>query len=300
MKNSNYSRRQNWRLTTAVYMSVLTASAPCLDTVAIAGTVDPAAAVKTNSPIKHVIILIGENRGLDHTFGTYTPKGKGQTISNLLSKGIVNADGSPGPHYALAQQYSVAAQPHFYFGAPKVAKTPYNNSSNPMPQPTTGGAPSGPNAYYPYGVGYSAPFYGPCKDPNNCQSGEDSNWAQEAQLVHSEDPDISVSQFSMLSSGSTGLPNGVLDTRIPGAGSLIGPFPFQGPSISDDDYTGDQTHRFFMAAQQQDCSIATPPLPIRPAVSTICSRTPCWRRARPTPLATRWASTTWPRDRFLT
>ena len=256
MSNSNCGRRQNWRLTTALYTSVLTASALCLGTAAISGGADPVAAVKTDSPIKHVIILFGENRGLDHTFGTYTPKGRGQTISNLLSKGIVNADGSPGPNYALAQQYSVAAQPNFYFGAPNVAKAPYNQSSNPMPQPTTGGAPSGPNAYYPYGVGYAAPFYAACKDPNNCQSGEDSNWALEAQLVHSEDPDILTSQFPMLSSGSTGLGQGVLDTRIPGAGSLLGPFPFQGPDISDNDYTGDQTHRFFQAAQQQDCSMA--------------------------------------------
>ena len=256
MNNSNCGRTQHWRLTTALCASVLTTSALCLGTSAIGGEVDAAAAVRTTSPIKHVIILIGENRGFDHAFGTYTPKGPGQTISNLLSKGIVNADGSPGPHYALAQQYSVAAQPHFYFGAPKEAKTPYSNSSNPMPQPTTGGAPSGPNAFYPYGVGYDAPFYAPCKDPNNCQSGEDPNWTLEAQLVHSEDPDIHISQFPMLSAGWSNLPNGVLDTRIPGAGSLIGPFPFQGPNIGDDDYTGDQTHRFFQAAQQQDCSMA--------------------------------------------
>ena len=59
---------------------------------------------KTASPIKHVIILIGENRGLDHTFGVYKPKGAGQTISNLLSKGIVNEDGTPGPNFAQAQQ----------------------------------------------------------------------------------------------------------------------------------------------------------------------------------------------------
>jgi phospholipase C len=35
---------------------------------------DPADSVKTESPIKHVIILIGENRGTDHTFGVYKPK----------------------------------------------------------------------------------------------------------------------------------------------------------------------------------------------------------------------------------
>src|SRR3981189_1381856 len=68
------------------------------------GNNDAAHAVKTETPIKHVIILIGENRGLDHTFGVYRPKGKGQTISNLLSKGIVNEDGSPGPNCAPARQ----------------------------------------------------------------------------------------------------------------------------------------------------------------------------------------------------
>ena len=71
---------------------------------------DPANNVKTASPIKHVIVLIGENRGLDHTFGVYKPKGQGQTISNLLSKGIVNEDGTPGPNFAKAQQFSVAGQ----------------------------------------------------------------------------------------------------------------------------------------------------------------------------------------------
>src|SRR5262249_2264631 len=74
------------------------------------GPVAAAAAPNTASPIKHVIILIGENRGLDHTFGVYKPKGKGQTISNLLSKGIVKEDGSPGPNFAQSQQFSVAPQ----------------------------------------------------------------------------------------------------------------------------------------------------------------------------------------------
>src|ERR1700739_1336008 len=106
MNNSNCGRTQHWRLTTALCASVLTTSALCLGTSAIGGEVDAAAAVRTTSPIKHVIILIGENRGFHPAFGTYTPEGPGQTISNLLSKGIVNADGSPGPHYALAQQYS--------------------------------------------------------------------------------------------------------------------------------------------------------------------------------------------------
>src|SRR6201991_4156895 len=245
MSLSNSNRRQAWRRTTNHNTPALWATWPCI-TPAMAGTTDPPALVFITSPIKHVIILVGETRGFDHTFATYTPAGKGQTISNLLSKGIVNADGSPGPNYALAQQYSVAPQPLYYMGAPDNAKTPYNTTTNPMPQPTTGGAPSGPQAWYPFAVGYSAPFEGPDQDPN---------WALQAQLVSSEDPDIKASQFNLLSEGWSNLPNGVLDTRIPGAGSLAGPFPLQGPDISEHDYTGDQTHRFFPAAQQQDCSM---------------------------------------------
>src|ERR1700739_2382656 len=106
----------------------------------------------TESPIKHVIILIGENRGLDHTFGVYTPKGQGQTISNMLSKGIVNADGSPGPNYSLAIQNAVAPQSLYYIGPPNSAKTPYNTTTSLMPQPNTNGAPSAQSAT-------SAPFH---------------------------------------------------------------------------------------------------------------------------------------------
>src|ERR1700678_4320536 len=57
----------------------------------------------TNSPIKHVIVIVGENRSFDHVFATYVPKGK-QVVWNLLSQGIVKADGSPGPNFAKAHQ----------------------------------------------------------------------------------------------------------------------------------------------------------------------------------------------------
>ena len=59
----------------------------------------------TKTPIKHVIVIIGENRTFDHVYGTYKPK-EGETISNLRSKGIVNADGTPGPNYSLSAQFS--------------------------------------------------------------------------------------------------------------------------------------------------------------------------------------------------
>ncbi|HEX3852518.1 MAG TPA: hypothetical protein VHW01_16230, partial [Polyangiaceae bacterium] len=59
----------------------------------------------TKSPIKHVIVIVGENRTFDHVFATYKPK-HGQRVDNLLSKGIIKEDGSPGPNFALAVQKS--------------------------------------------------------------------------------------------------------------------------------------------------------------------------------------------------
>ncbi len=63
----------------------------------------PAFAKSPKTPIEHVIIIVGENHTFDNLFGTYKPKA-GQTIDNLLSKGVVNADGTPGPHFAKAKQ----------------------------------------------------------------------------------------------------------------------------------------------------------------------------------------------------
>jgi phospholipase C len=59
----------------------------------------------TTTPIKHVIVIIGENRTFDHLFATYQPAKKGQSVLNLLSQGIVNADGTPGPNYKSFTQY---------------------------------------------------------------------------------------------------------------------------------------------------------------------------------------------------
>ena len=53
----------------------------------------------TTTPIKHVIVIIGENRTFDHLFATYQPVNNGETVLNLLSEGVVNGDGTPGPNY---------------------------------------------------------------------------------------------------------------------------------------------------------------------------------------------------------
>ncbi len=59
---------------------------------------------KTTTPIKHVIVIIGENRSFDHVFATYVPKKKNERVWNLLSEGIVNADGTPGPNFKQVEQ----------------------------------------------------------------------------------------------------------------------------------------------------------------------------------------------------
>jgi len=55
------------------------------------------------TPIQHVIVVIGENVSFDTLFGAYKPP-KGQSIKNLLSQGIIKADGTPGVNYARALQ----------------------------------------------------------------------------------------------------------------------------------------------------------------------------------------------------
>src|ERR1700735_2639447 len=101
----------------------------------MAGVPTSANAQSPVTPIQHVIVIIGENRSFDHVFATYVPK-TGQTVSNLLSKGIVNANGTPGPNYALTTQ-DAALDTTTYSISPFI-KTGYRN----IPPPGTGGAPT--------------------------------------------------------------------------------------------------------------------------------------------------------------
>jgi len=175
------------------------------------------------TPIKHVIVLIGENRTFDHTFGTYTPR-DGQTISNLVSKGIVNPDGTPGPNFALAAQAEAGAQGAFYLSPD--TKTPYAL----LPGPSTSGAPTAQRTTAP-------PF----------------QTVDQARL----ETDIDLAELVLLTTGATGLPARVLDTRVTSAGALPnGPFQLTGPTMPYDAYTGDTIHRFYQMWQQVNCSAA--------------------------------------------
>ena len=78
-----------------------------------------AAGIPTATPIKHVIVIVGENRTFDHIFATYQPI-NGNTVNNLFSEGIINANGSPGPNYSKAVQYSadITGSPTFQLPQP--------------------------------------------------------------------------------------------------------------------------------------------------------------------------------------
>src|SRR5258708_33682016 len=98
---------RKWRAKTIACGSVLALSVLGLGSSAHAQA-DPDKAVdkiKTATPIKHVIIIVGENRSFDHLFATYEPKNWHERVLNLLSEGIVNEDGSPGPNFAKAHQF---------------------------------------------------------------------------------------------------------------------------------------------------------------------------------------------------
>lgn len=88
---------------------------------------------RTNSPIEHVIVIVGENRSFDNLFATYQPP-HGQQIANLLSQGIVNIDGSPGKNFHLATQRQ-AENKGKYVSDPQVI-----DAYKELPQPYAWGA----------------------------------------------------------------------------------------------------------------------------------------------------------------
>ena len=74
------------RLRTCLGAGLLTIATSSLAHSASAADPDRAVdKIRTASPIKHVIIIVGENRSFDHVFATYQPKNNGETIANLLS-----------------------------------------------------------------------------------------------------------------------------------------------------------------------------------------------------------------------
>jgi acid phosphatase len=212
----------------------------------------------TATPIKHVIVLIGENRTFDNVYATYVPK-NGQHISNLLSKGIVNADGTPGPNHALAAQFTIGTiNPVSFFISTDKLIAPNKTAYAPfLPTPEAGSAP-------PLAVTL-AQFL---KDPAVTAPPFDAHTFSPMQL-HTLSPVIVSSDLHLLTSGFTGLANcttdpteppsacATADTRIANFNALPNTaFQITGPKVPYDSYSGDMVHRFYHMWQQSDCDVA--------------------------------------------
>jgi acid phosphatase len=85
---------------------------------------------RTTTPIKHVVVIIGENHSFDNMFATYQPPRRQKTW-NLLSEGIVTKSGAPGPNFGKAAQLT-ASNTKTYSLTPKIT-----GAYKPLPRPNT-------------------------------------------------------------------------------------------------------------------------------------------------------------------
>jgi acid phosphatase len=90
----------------------------------------PALAQQAATPIDHLIVVVGENLSFDNLFATWRPA-DGQSVANLLAKGIVTADGNPGPNFAKAVQHLATPRRRYEI------RPPITGSFPSLPQPNT-------------------------------------------------------------------------------------------------------------------------------------------------------------------
>ena len=181
----------------------------------------------TTTPIKHAIVIIGENRSFDHLFATYKPVKSGETVLNLLSEGIVKADGTPGANYTKYPQLQTLNTVTYQISPTN--KTKYTTLRAPLAP--TGGFLNG-----------DAPFTN-IEDATTYENG------------------LLLSDYIYLTTG--GVPpaiQGNPDIRIMYDGNNVfnlPPGPYQlTPGVAYDDYAESPVHRFYQMWQQLDCSAA--------------------------------------------
>ena len=220
----------------------------------LAGTVraDGTTSGKTKTPITHVIVIVGENRTFDHIFATYEPK-DGEKVDNLLSKGIIKEDGSPGPHFKKSEQYMADVTGHTtYELAPTTKKSLYSV----LPAPLNGG----PTDVCNNNQNLTKPFIGMGKGV--CALADATS--SENGLSDGTEPgctfECNVDYYEFMLTGGTGLTGKVPDTRIAGVHgsspySTLPPGPFQltGTNFPYDSYAASPVHRFYQMWQQEDC-----------------------------------------------
>jgi len=199
------------------------------------------------TPIKHVIVIVGENRSFDHIFATYRPK-DGESVDNLLSKHIIKEDGTPGKKYSLAVQNSADITGATEYQLSPTNKTPYAI----LPAPLNGG---------PTDV---------CKNNGICSVADaeaSENGLPDDKDSASDPTDTDDKYYGYLTTGGSELKGKVPDTRITGVNAttpystlLGGPFQLSNSKGADtftwDSYAASPVHRFYQMWQQADCNVA--------------------------------------------
>ena len=205
----------------------------------------------TATPIEHVIILIGENRTFDNVYGMYQPV-NGQSVSNLLSKGIVNSSGMTKLN-TQAQQFQInlplTSQKYFIDFHNTPGKTPYPF----LPLPNTAYAPQFPTTPVDW-----------VNTANQIAQAPFDETTVPDSLLPTIEPSFDPEDLGLLRLGATEIPMFSTDTRVANYNKLLnGAFQLTGPNMPYNSFTGDMVHRLFHMWQQSDCSIlnATPDNP---------------------------------------
>ncbi len=220
---------------------------------------------RTSSPIKHVIVIVGENRTFDHIFATYQPL-PGRHVANLLSKGIIDANGNPGSNYGVSTQYSAALTSGPYQISPS-GKVAYGTSANPVQAPGTSYAPQQPyNNIYDPSTGAATNGPGAVLDivvpplptqPYTLPQQAEGGLPQIPGQPHTGCC-IAPEDLQLLTTGATGLSSSWPDSRINNYGSLPGGvYPLvtaTGQSLYNA-YGGSPVHRFYQMWQELDCDV---------------------------------------------
>jgi phospholipase C len=150
------------------------------------------------------------------------PKKKSEKVWNLLSEGIINADGTPGPNFSKAEQSAAYDEaPDAFQLSP--AKTTFQGGV--LPAPLVGG-------------------------PQDSFVPNDS-----LTVAQQSENGLPAAYYTDLVSGGTGLTSRTPDVRIKNVSNLA-PGPFQltnGSTLTYNSYAASPVHRFYQMWQQLDC-----------------------------------------------
>jgi phospholipase C len=227
------------RLLSCVALAAMASGA--MTPIAMASEADTA----TLTPIKHVIIIIGENRTFDHIFATYKPVNEGDSVLNLLSQGIVKADGSPGDNYGAALQYKAFNYKQYNLTPPK---KPYVV----LPPALVGGGSKGAD-------GKGAPPV--CVDIDASFSGTSCVTNANLKMARYAENGLAADYYQYMLTGGTGQINKTPDKRVSydGQGPTTlppGPYQLTNTNYPYDAYAASPVHRFYQMYQQLDCDSA--------------------------------------------